>query len=107
MDRVDNLVETVQREVEDYAAGGDWKARTYAVSDPERQIYTVITIPDYPRPFSMQVVVMARVIDGYVVIEGDITDRPLINELLRVGIPRDRIIRTYAGEEPPDHVDEE
>lgn len=45
---------------------------------------------------------MARVTDGYILIERDDTDRPLYKELMRRGIPREQIILRYAGEKMPE-----
>jgi hypothetical protein len=105
VDRVIELVEIVRHEVEDYAAGGSVRAAVYAVSDPARHIYAVIVVPDYPRDFPAGVVILARIVGDKVVIEQDLTDRPLFKELMRVGIPREQIILTYAGEAPPVRTD--
>ena len=48
------------------------------------------------------VVVAARIINDKVIIDEDITDRPLWRELVRAGIPREQIILTYAGEKLPE-----
>jgi hypothetical protein len=101
MDRVLDLTAIVQQEVEDYAKGGSAKAITYPVSDHERRTYTVVVVPDRPRPFPARIVVMARIVEGTVVIDEDTTDRPLVNELLRAGIPREQIVLAYAGETLP------
>lgn len=101
MDQIAELSEIVQRQVEQFA-GGEWaKARSFAVSDNERHIYTVIAIPDYPRKFPSVIVMAARVENGKVIVEHDISDKPLWEELVRAGIPRDQIILTYAGEQLP------
>jgi hypothetical protein len=102
MDRVAKLTEIVQHEVEDYAKGETWKAVTYPVTDPTRHIYTVVYVPDYPRKFKSGVAVMARVVGDTVVIDEDITDRPLWEELVRAGVPREKIVLTYAGETLPE-----
>ncbi len=102
MDSVKDLPTIVQREVEDYARGGSWKAVTYPISDVARQSYTVIVVPDYPRSYKSTIAVAARVVGDKVVIEEDITDRPLWEELVRAGIPRTQIICTYAGEKLPE-----
>jgi hypothetical protein len=47
------------------------------------------------------VVVLARIVDDFVIIDEDTTDRPLWQELVQAGIPRERIICLYAGEELP------
>lgn len=101
MDSIAEFATLVQREVEDYARGGSWKAIAYPVSDPFRLTYTVLHIPDYPRPFHAAIVVAARIVDDHVVIDEAITDRPLVNALIEAGIPREKIICTYAGERIP------
>jgi hypothetical protein len=100
MDRVIDLAAIVQREVEGYERPA-LKATTYAISDEERQRYAAVIVPDYPRKFDAGIMVMARVADDMVIVEHDSTDRPLWKELMRAGIPRDRIILTYAGEQMP------
>ena len=102
MERVMDLPLVIQHEVEDYAKGHWWKSAGYAVSDISRRIYTVVVVPDRPRPFPARVVVMARIVDNYVVIDEDTTDRPLWQELVQAGIPRAKIICLYAGEQIPD-----
>jgi hypothetical protein len=101
MDEITRLVAIVQLEVEDYARGGDWKAYTYPVSDTVRQHYAVLIFPDYPRKYRAAIIVAARVVDDVVIIDEDITDRPLWKELMRAGIPREKIILTYIGEQIP------
>jgi hypothetical protein len=102
MDQIAELNEIVQQEVERFAQG-DWaKARGFAVSDTKRQIYSVIGVPDYPRKFPAVIVMLTRIEDGKVIIEHDISDRPLWEALVRAGIPRDQIILTYAGEKLPE-----
>ncbi|MBI5667495.1 MAG: XisI protein [Chloroflexi bacterium] len=101
MDQVRDLTTIVQREVEDYALGDTSRAVTYPVSDTARQTYAVVVVPDQPRKYKAAVVVMARIVDNKVVIDEDITDRPLWQELVRAGIPREQIILSYAGESLP------
>ncbi len=43
-------------------------------------------------------VVLARVVGDYVIVEEDLTDRPLVDRLVAAGIPREKIILAYAGE---------
>jgi XisI protein len=100
MDRVTDLSATVQREVEDYA-GPALLGRTLAISDPQRRTYTVLVVPDQPAKFDSGIVVLARVAGEQVIIEEDLSDRPLWKELLRVGIPREQIVLAYAGEPIP------
>ncbi|GIK67490.1 MAG: hypothetical protein BroJett018_52840 [Chloroflexota bacterium] len=66
------------------------------------QAYTVNVIDTPERRQPAGVVVLARVIGDYVVIEEDLTDRPLVDRLVAAGIPREKIILAYAGEPLPD-----
>ncbi len=43
----------------------------------------------------------ARDVSETVVIEQDITDKPLVDKVVRAGVPRGQIVLTYAGEWPP------
>jgi hypothetical protein len=96
------LTKIVRSEVEDYARATAHKASSYAISDIHRQIYAVVDVPDYPQKFPAQTIVMARILNEKVVIDEDITDRPLVKELVRAGIPREQIILAYAGESLPE-----
>lgn len=102
MERIENLAEIVQREVADYH-GPALKATTYYFEDSANRIYTVIMVPEYeyPRTEKSGVTVLARIIDDTVIIEEDITDRPLFEELMRAGVPREKIVLVYAGEQVP------
>jgi hypothetical protein len=98
MDRLNELVEVVRREVADYADANTYKATTYYSRDDGQQLYSVIVVPDLPRAFPARVVVMARIVGNQVIIDEDTTDRPLYEELMRCGIPREQIVLAYAGE---------
>ena len=97
-----DLADIVQHTVEDYAEGNWLEAQGYAVADPKRRIYAALVVPDYPRRQQAGIVVMARVVGDNVIIDHDTTDRPLWEELVRAGIPREQIILTYAGEQVPE-----
>ncbi len=96
-----DLAAIVQHVVEDYADGIWFKASAYAVCDTARQIYAAIVVPDYPRKFQAGLVVMARVVGDTVIVDHDTTDQPFYQELMRNGIPREKIVLLYAGEQAP------
>ncbi|MBA3874115.1 MAG: XisI protein [Anaerolineae bacterium] len=102
MNDTPQLIHIVQYEVDDYAKGTTFGGITYPISDAERQTYSVIIVPDVPRKYKAGVVVVARVLNDKVIIDEDITDRPLWEELVRAGIPREQIILAYAGEKAPE-----
>ncbi len=104
MDRVAELTELVRQQVADYAKGQDWRGRSYFLENAQENIYAVtfVPAPDHPQAPKLDVIILARVIGDRVVIDEDITDRPLYRELMRAGIPREQIVLAYAGEQPPE-----
>lgn len=107
MDRVDELTAIVRQEVSDYARVRGWKSNVYYIEDDKRQIYTVIAVPapDHPLLAKASVTLLARVVEDKVIIDQDMTDRPLYEALVEVGIPREQIILAYAGETLPETTD--
>ncbi|MBI1279187.1 MAG: hypothetical protein GC179_13760 [Anaerolineaceae bacterium] len=99
MERIDQLTEIVRREVKAYD-GPAFKAKTYYFEDFKDQAFAVVIVPDYKYPTASKagVTVMAHIVGDKVVIDQDITDRPLYEELIAAGIPRKQIILAYAGE---------
>jgi hypothetical protein len=92
------LDQITRAEVEHYAADSD-TSTLYAALDDLRRIYAVLDVPHWPRKLPAGIVVMARVVDEYVIIEEDTTDKPLVDALMtNGGVPRERIILAYAGE---------
>lgn len=108
MDRVNDLPAIVQREVAAYARVRGWKSKVFYVGDEKQQIYSVVVVPDDDHPFisNARVNVMARIVNDKVVIDEDLTDRPLYEALEEAGIPREQIVLAYAGEKLPDQKEE-
>jgi hypothetical protein len=101
MEQVIDLTRIVQQEIQGYA-GSMLKGSSYMVSNTEQSVFAVVDVPDhYPRKFPVSVAVMARIVGDRVLIDEDTTDRPLVDELVRAGIPREQIICTYIGESLP------
>lgn len=102
-DQVDSLAAITRREVERYA-GYSPLARLYAILDDAQQVYAVIIIEADPAARPAYVVVMARVVGEYVIIEEDRSfDKPLVEALTyNGGIAREQIILAYAGETLPE-----
>jgi hypothetical protein len=95
-------LETVTRtEVEKYVAIS-YTSTYYALLDDAQKLYTVVSVPNLPRPWPSRVVVMAHVVGDKVIIIEDNTDKPLVDALMvNGGVPRDQIILAYAGEPVP------
>jgi hypothetical protein len=100
------LAQVVQRAVADYVCEGINATMYYVenTSDENNQVYLTVSVrnpkPSVPedRP-ETTVVIMARVVNHEtVIIESDKTDRPLYEELMRAGIPREQIVLRYMRE---------
>ena len=94
-----SLATIVKEVVFSYASGG-LNLRTFALSNEEQGVYSVNVVdwPERHRPAS--VVVLARVEGEQVIIEEDLTDRPLIEALVSAGVQREQIILKYTEELP-------
>ena len=96
MDTMDTLKEIVRRSVFWYAGGGH-HLEMYRLSSPDEQVFAVSAVTtsgEYPAA----IVVQARLAGDTIIIDADNTDRPLVERLMAEGIPREKIIRAYAGE---------
>lgn len=104
MDRVAELTQVVRQEVAEYVKGHDWRGRSYFLENTQESIYAVVFAPasNHPEAPKLDFVVFSRIVGDKVVVDEDITDRPLYKELMRAGIPREQIILAYAGEQPPE-----
>lgn len=74
----------------------------FPILDDEHQIYAINAVGHPNREHVADVVVLARIVADQVVIEEDMTDKPLVNALVQKGVARDHIILAYRGEPLPD-----
>jgi hypothetical protein len=86
--------------VELYRAIGQYlhHLEMYRLSSPDGQVFAVgavTTSGEYPAA----IVVQARMAGDIIIIDADNTDRPPFERLMAEGIPREKIIRAYTGEE--------
>lgn len=96
------LQRILQHEMEQYAAHS-LTATLYSIFDNEQQRYAIVSLPKLPRPFPSRVVLMARIENEIIIIEEDITDKPLVDALtMNSGIPREQIVLSYTGETLPE-----
>lgn len=94
---MDALQTTLRNAVFSYATGGI-NLRLFRLEFPAEKTYAINVI-DTPKRFSPAgVVVLARIEGDTVVIEEDLTDRPLVDKLVEMGVPREKIILAYVGE---------
>lgn len=92
----------VAREIADYVALGAHGEETYFLRDDQKRVYLFVSVP-YAHPQESAVIMLARVTeDDMVIIDTDITDKPLYNSLIDAGVARSRIIRAYIGKTEPE-----
>ncbi len=96
-----SLAEITRREVERYVGHSD-ESNLYFLSDDKQLAYAVVDVPNIPRTYSTEIVVMARVVGEYIVIDEDTTDKPLVDALIiNAGLAREKIVLAYQGEAIP------
>ena len=102
MENLVNLADVVSKEIGEYVVLGIHEADTYLLHDDSSRMYSFINVP-HNRLKDTLVVMLARVTDeDKVIIETNLTDRPLYQALIDAGVPSSQIIRAYAGKTQPE-----
>ena len=94
---MDTLTDTLTAVMNGYA-GRDLNAQSFLMRSEEGNILTVISIGDLRGTHFAMASLVARVVDGHIVIEHDVNDKPLVEALVAAGVPRGQIVLAYAGE---------
>ncbi len=96
------LAEITRREVAAYE-GTSPHATIYAILDDSRQHYAITGIENEPGPDQSWIILQARVVDRYVIIDVDsLMDKNLWKALEAAGVPREQIALAYLGEHIPE-----
>jgi hypothetical protein len=96
---LDGLAQIVREVVAGYVCPSP-NATMYLLEDAERQVYGAVSVPHHDKN-KVRVVVLARVEQDKVMIEADITDKPLYEALDQAGVARQHIVLAYAGQTAP------
>jgi hypothetical protein len=101
MDQIERYREILRKLVTEYASWGasQTEIRNEAVIDPSNDHYEVVSVGWQNGRRVHGSVVHLDIIDGKVWIQHDGTNRPVADELLAAGIPREDIV---LGFQPPD-----
>jgi hypothetical protein len=94
---MEKLHATVEQAVREYAGEGLNGFSYFAKSDDEK-LMAVLAVAKVRDQHVADASLIVRLDSGYVVIEQDKTNKPLVEALLQLGIPRERIVLAYAGE---------
>ena len=95
------LKSTLERVIEAYIGKG-LNGYTYLISDPNRAIFTVISVGYVKDQRLVDANLITRLVDDTIIIERDMNNKPLVEALLQTGITRSQIILAYAGEPVPE-----
>jgi hypothetical protein len=98
---MDTLRSTLQQVIEGYTGKG-LNGYAYLVSDPERAVFTVISVGYIKGQRLVDANLIVRLVDDKIIIERDMNNKVLVNALVQAGIPRSQIILAYAGEPVPE-----
>lgn len=95
---MDNLKSIVEKEMREYAGEGINGYTTFTQSD-DQSIMSIVFVGQIRGEHFATVSIMVRIIGEQVIIEDDKTNKPLVDALVQVGIPREKITLIYEGEE--------
>lgn len=97
---MDHLTDTIKAVVFSYAGGG-FDLQTFKLADEHQKTFAVSVVDTPVRHHAPQIMVMAHIEGDIVIIDEDLTDRPLVDALVSAGIPREKIVLAYANEPLP------
>jgi hypothetical protein len=94
---MDTLTSAVRIAMMGYARKG-LNSQSYLTHNDDDTVFSMVTVTQQNTSF---VSLLVRVFGGTVIVEQDRNDKPLVDALIRAGIPRSQIILAYAGEPVP------
>jgi hypothetical protein len=94
---MDNLKEIVRREVKAYGGKG-LNGFGYFLHNDADDVFAIVDIAKFRGQHIAESGLIVRLINDKVIIEQDTNSKPLVDALLQAGIPREKIVLTYAGE---------
>ena len=98
---VEQLHDILRKEMDWYAGLSD-DSKAFFIEDISRKQYVVTGIMNEPGPNHSYIIVQARIVDGYVVVDEDtVWDKNLWKALVAAGVPREQIVLAYQGESVP------
>ncbi len=98
---MDTLKDIVRREVGEYA-GRMLNGISYLTVNKTEDVFVVVSIAKWKGEHIASSDMIVRLVNDLVVIEQDNNNKPLVDALVQAGIPREKIILTYAGETLPE-----
>jgi hypothetical protein len=92
------IPDIVHEVLSEYAVDGA-NFKSHLTRSMDGSTYTVLDIArdEHGQRFVATSVVI-QLVDGFVIVEHDDNDKPVVDALVQAGIPREQIILAYAGE---------
>lgn len=94
-------IETIRQKIAEYAKPSLTGEPSYLTQSEDGSLFTVVDVSVNGNKHHATISLAVRVLPGFVIIEHDINNKPLVNALVQAGIPREKIILAYAGEPVP------
>ena len=98
---MDTLKQTVKKAVEGYAVKG-LNSDAYLTVSPDEALFTVVDIAHIHGQRLVATSLIVRLLHDQIIIEQDDNNKPLVDALVQVGIPRSQIVLAYLGENVPE-----
>ncbi len=97
-------IETIRQKIAEYAKPSLTGEPSYLTQSADGSLFTVVDVSIIGSKHHANLSLAVRVLQGLVMIEHDINNKPLVDALVQAGIPREKIILAYAGEPMPTTV---
>jgi hypothetical protein len=94
-------IEIVRQKIAEYAKPSLTGEPSYLTQSADGSLFTVVDVSSIGTKHYANISLAVRVLPGFVIIEHDINNKPLVDALVQAGIPRKKIILAYAGEPSP------
>ena len=81
-----------------------FNGRTFLTVNPEETWFIVTGVGKTRSGRVVNTAIIVEIVDNMLIIDRDINSKPLVNELVAAGVPREQIILAYMGEDVPEAV---
>ena len=101
MDSLSDKMDLIRDKVAEYAKPSLTGDKSYLTQSADGKMLSVVDVSVSDGKHFADIDLAVRIDEDYIIIEHDMNDKPLVDALVQVGIPRDQIVLAYAGEQTP------
>jgi hypothetical protein len=95
-----DLKAIIAREIQPYA-GEMLNGHAYLTVSSDQSVFTVVSVATLKSERLTHLSLHIRVVGEHIIVEHDDSSEPIVDALLRAGVPRSQIVLAYAGEPVP------